>query len=94
VTASGPLSGTVALYNFGNLIAIGLPVTNGQTQMNQGYVNTPGVFQLTAAYSGDVNNLASTSTPLIQVITGTMPAIIEANTGGDYHTFQAAVGVQ
>jgi hypothetical protein len=57
-------------------------------------INNPGVYQITATYSGDAANLTSTSAPLIQVLTGTFPIVIQGTTGGDAHHLQASLGVQ
>jgi len=94
VTSAKPLTGTITFYNFGTALAGAFPVANGQAQTGQGYLNNPGVYQVTATYSGDAANLASTSAPLIQVLTGTFPVTIQGNTGGDVHYLQATVGVQ
>jgi hypothetical protein len=94
VTASKPLTGTISFCNFGLPIAIALTPVNSQAQMGQANIDNPGVYQITASYSGDSNNLASTSAPLIQVITGTMPISIQGNTSTDVHTLQATLGVQ
>jgi subtilase family serine protease len=93
VTSAKPLTGTITFYNFGTAIS-GAPIANGQAQTGQGYLNNPGVYQLTATYSGDAANMTSTSTPLIQVLTGTFPVTIQGATGGDVHSLQATVGVQ
>jgi hypothetical protein len=94
VTSAKPLTGTVTFYNFGTAFAGAFPIANGQAQTGQGYLNNPGVYQVTATYSGDAANLASTSAPLIQVLTGTFPVTIQGHTGGDVHYLQATVGVQ
>ena len=94
VTSSKPLTGTINFYNFGTPIVSGIPPTNGQAQTGSGYINNLGLYQITATYSGDANNLASTSAPLTQVLTGTMPVTIQASTGGDVHYLQATLGLQ
>ena len=94
-SSSKPLTGTVTFYNFATPIVGGIPLSNGQAQTGgPGYINNPGLYQITATYSGDPNNLSSTSAALAQVITGTMPATIQANTGGDVHFLQITLGVQ
>jgi hypothetical protein len=95
ITSSRPVTGTVDFFNFGSPIAQGIPVVNNQAQMNQGnqLINT-GLYQITAKYNGDTNNMASTSAPLTQVITGTFPIYIMATTGTDIHQIQATVGIQ
>jgi hypothetical protein len=95
VTSTRPLTGTVTFYNFGNQIEGGIPPTNGQAQTGgPGYINNPGLYQVTATYSGDANNLSSKSSALTQVITGTVPGTLVGQTGGDIHTLQVNFGVQ
>ena len=93
VTSTKALTGTITFYNFGNAVSGG-PIVNGQSQTGQGYINNPGIYQITATYSGDAQNLASSSAPLIQVLTGTFPVTIQGATGGDLHFVQGSVGVQ
>jgi hypothetical protein len=94
VTASKPLTGTINFYNFGSPIVSGIPPSNNQAQTGSGYLNNPGLYQVTASYSGDSENQASTSSPLTQVITGTMPITIQGTTGADSHLIQGTVGLQ
>ncbi len=92
--SSQPLTGTITFFNFGTAIAGGA-ILNGQAQTGQGYINNPGLYSIKASYSGDANNLASTTaTPLTQVITGAFPANLQANTGADIHVLQVMLGVQ
>ena len=94
VTSNKPLTGNVTFYNFGRPIA-GFPISNGQAQVGgPGYINNPGLYQITATYGGDVNNQSSTSSALTQVITGAMPGTLQARTGGDIHSLQVNFGVQ
>jgi hypothetical protein len=93
-TSGKPLTGTVNFYNFGAPVNGGIPPTNGQASTGSGWLNNPGLYQITAQYTGDANNLASTSAPLTQVITGTMPVTIQGSTGGDFHFLQATLGLQ
>jgi len=93
-TSGKPLTGTINFSNYGNPLEGGIPLTNDQAQTGSGYINNPGVYQVTATYSGDPNNLSSTSAPLTQVVTGAIPATIQANTGSDAHAIQAMLGVQ
>ena len=94
ITASKALSGTVTFYDFGTAVSGG-PVVNGQAQIGAGYINNIGIHQITATYSGDPNNLTSTtSAALTQVLTGTISFPIRGSTGGDVHYIQATVGVQ
>jgi hypothetical protein len=90
-----PITGTVTFFNFGKSINEA-GISNGQSGTGgPGYINNPGLYQITASYSGDANNLPSTtSTPLTQVITGTMPGTLQANTGADVHSVQVIFGLQ
>jgi hypothetical protein len=93
VIGGKPLTDTVTFYNFGTAVS-GAPIANGQAQTGHGYINNPGIYQITASYSGDSQNQASSSAPLIQVLTGTFPVTIQGATGGDLHFVQRSVGVQ
>jgi hypothetical protein len=94
VTSTRSLTGTINFYNFGSPVEGGIPLSNGQAQTGQGYLNNPGLYQITATYSGDANNLPSTSSALRQIITGTMPGTLVGRTGGLVHTLQLNFGVQ
>src|SRR5208282_3384180 len=94
VNSSKPVTGTVSFSNLGFVFAGNVPITNGQATTGAASLTSPGVYQVTATYNGDANNLSSTSDPLIQVITGTIPATIQANTSVNIHTLPVTVGVQ
>jgi Bacterial Ig-like domain (group 3) len=92
--SSQPITGIVTFYNFGKIINE-TGVSNGQAQTGQGYINNVGLYQITATYSGDANNQASTTTtPLTQVLTGTVGAYVQGNTGTDSHSMQVIFGLQ
>lgn len=92
VTGHNP-TGNVTFYNFGTPIGSGYAPSGAQFVL-QGNLSV-GVYQLTASYSGDSNNLASTTTtPLIQVITGTIPVQLFGSTGADSHILPATIGLQ
>jgi hypothetical protein len=93
-TSGKPLTGTVNFYNFGAPVNGGIPPSNGQASTGSGWLNNLGLYQITAQYTGDASNLASTSAPLTQVITGTMPVTIQGSTGGDVHLLQVTLGLQ
>ena len=94
-TGSSPLTGTVTLNVPGGVLAGGLPVTNGQAQLQaQGYFTSPGVFSVTATYSGDTKNAGSVSSAVVQVITGTIPITVVGNTGNDMHALNGTIGLQ
>lgn len=92
---SSPVTGTVDFHTPNGILAGGVPVVNGQAQLQaQGYFTSPGVFQITAYYNGDTNNLPSQSSVLVQAITGTVQFTVTGNTGTDTHSLQGTFGIQ
>ncbi|MGC1482221.1 MAG: Ig-like domain-containing protein, partial [Candidatus Acidiferrum sp.] len=95
ITAQHPLTGMVSLYDYGTQF-LGTFSLNG----TQAIIGEPGNFyglgvhQITAQYTGDPLNLASTSSALPQVITGTTSVTILGNTGSDFHSLQATLTLQ
>lgn len=96
VTGGQNVSGTITFYDYGVAVAAPFPLTSGQPSIQIGtdYLWFIGVHQLTAKYNGDAHNLASTSVPLIQTITGTVPVSIQGATGSDVHSIQVTIGLQ
>ena len=96
VTGGQNLSGTVTFYDYGSLLAGGFPVTstNPQVQIGTDYLSFIGVHQITAKYSGDLNNLGSTSPLVSQVITGTSSLIVQGSTGHDAHSIQVTISLE
>ena len=94
-SASGDvIMGSVTFYNFGTPIGSGYSIVNGQFTF-QGNTGELGIFQVTASYSGDRNHLPSTtSSPLIQMVTGSVPVTITGNTGINSHSLAATIGLQ
>jgi hypothetical protein len=94
-SASGKvITGNVTFFNFGASFGSGYSIVNGQYTF-QGNVGELGIFQVTASYSGDSNNLPSTtSSPLIQMVTGSVPVTITGSTGIDSHSLPATIGLQ
>jgi subtilase family serine protease len=94
ITSTKPTTGTVTFYNYGKTVEIA-QVFNGQAQTGTGYINDVGLYQITASYSGDGQNLPSqTSSTLTQVVTGSWNGTFQANTGGDVHSLQVLFGLQ
>jgi hypothetical protein len=88
------ITGSVTFYNFGASFGSGYSIVNGQYTF-QGNVGEVGIYQVTASYSGDSNHLPSTtSSPLIQMVTGSVPVTITGNTGVDFHSLPATIGLQ
>ena len=90
-----PVTGTVDFHTPNGILAGGVPVVNGQAQLQaQGYFTSPGLFQITAYYNGDSNNLPSQSSVLVQAITGTIQFTVAGKTGTDTHSLQGTFGIQ
>jgi subtilase family serine protease len=95
ITAQHPLSGMVSLYDYGNQFLGTFPINGSQAVVGElGNFYGIGIHQITAKYSGDAQNLPSTSNVLTQVITGTIQAEVQGKTGGDIHYLQVTLGVQ
>jgi hypothetical protein len=95
VTGGKSLSGTITFYD-GGVVLGSFPVTSAQpsAQIGSSYLLELGVHQITAKYSGDANNLPSSSSSLTQIITGSFPVTLQGNTGSDFRFIQVNVGVQ
>jgi hypothetical protein len=96
VTGGQNLAGNVTFYDYGSPLAGGFPVTsvNNQVQIGTDYLSLIGVHQITAKYSGDPNNLASSSPSVNQAITGTTSLIVDGATGSDAHSIQVTISLQ
>jgi hypothetical protein len=96
VTGGQNLTGSVSFYDYGNPLASGFSVTsaNPQVQIGTDYLSFIGDHQITAKYSGDPNNLASTSPPVSQVITGTSSLYVQGATGSDTHAIPVTISLQ
>ena len=94
--SGGPaISGTLTFYDYGIAITNSLPVSTSQPQVEIGTSNLIlGVHQLTVKYSGDANNLPSTSPSISQTITGSFPISIQGQTGVVYHAVDVTIGLQ
>jgi len=92
-TANKPLTGSIVFYVNGNEVG-SFGNSNGKTQIGWGYLTAIGMHQITASYTGDSNNMASNSTPLSQIITGTTTVAFVGATGGDTHFVPVTIGVQ
>jgi hypothetical protein len=95
VSGSANFSGTVTFYDYGVVAAGPYPVDALQPQVQIGTNNLGvGLHQLSAKFSGDANNLPSSSTTINQTITGTMVTSITGATGADTHSIQVTIGLQ
>jgi Pro-kumamolisin, activation domain/Bacterial Ig-like domain (group 3) len=92
VTDTNSPTGSVTFNANGSTIGQ-IPLTNGQAEISYAFPGV-GVYQVTASYSGDSKNQPSNSSPLEEVVTGTMPFTVVAGTGSDIHILQGTVGLQ
>jgi len=92
VSSTNPVTGTVQLsvnsaqYGPYTLVSGSVPV-----QLNFG---TLGATMITATYSGDANNLASTSSAFTEVATGTTSITVQAQTGSNMHPIPVSITIQ
>ena len=86
VTGTVQLSVNGAQYGPYTLVGGAAPV-----QLNFG---TLGATMITATYSGDANNLASTSTAFTEVATGTTSITVQAQTGSNMHPIPVSITIQ
>jgi hypothetical protein len=86
VTGTVQLSVNGAQYGPYTLVSGAVPV-----QLNFG---TLGATMITATYSGDANNLASTSGTFTEVTTGSTNIMVQAQTGLNMHTIPVSITIQ
>jgi subtilase family serine protease len=72
-TTSATTTGTVQFYSNGTALGSPVNIANGAASTPATVFNTPGTYTITATYSGDSNNAASTSTALSFVVTAATP---------------------
>lgn len=93
VTSTRAVTGTVMFFTGGGDFSGVVTLTNGQAQITN-FTFLPGVYQITAQYSGDGNNQGSTSPPVTQVFTGPIFLQLNAQTGGLTHSIPVNVTIQ
>lgn len=83
VTSRNPLTGSVTFYQNGTAFTSGVPVVGGQASLNMPNFGLPMIVNFTASYSGDAQNRASqTATGVTEVYQGSLPVLIQGQTGG------------
>jgi hypothetical protein len=83
VTSRNPLTGTVTFYQNGTAFTSGVPVVAGQVSLNMPNFGLPMIVNFTASYGGDAQNSASqTATGVTEVYQGSLPVLIQGQTGG------------
>jgi hypothetical protein len=93
VNSATPATGTVTLFDAGNLLAtVNVVIGTGSVALGS---LTVGTHVITANYSGDSNNLpSSTIGGINQVIAGTTEINLQAVTGTLTHTLLVSVAIQ
>jgi hypothetical protein len=95
VTSTKPITGTVTFFQNGAQIAPPVPVANGVATLVPQTFDEIGVFTFTASYSGDTNNGPSqTVTGVAEAFTGTVPVLVQAQTGTLVHTISVNINLQ
>ncbi len=92
VTSTNTITGTVTFSDSGFNFAV-VPVVDGTAQAQLTDL-LPGTTAIQAVYSGDANNLGSTSAPFNQVITGSTSVSLNAQTGGTVHSSNLTITLQ
>jgi hypothetical protein len=92
VAGQGNPAGTVNFLLNGSYYGA-VTLVGGMATLNT-TVGLPGVYSLTAQYSGDTQNLSSTSAGVSQVVTGAEVLQITGQTGTLSHTVNVTVTLQ
>jgi hypothetical protein len=92
VTSSGNPTGTVTFFANGGQINGPIALVNGSVQTQMSF--PVGTTAITAQYSGDANNLPSTSAAFNQVITGSTFFTVNAQTGSNLHQINVTATIQ
>jgi hypothetical protein len=93
VTSSNAMTGTATFFFENNPFTTPITLINGQAQFS-GATFLPGMYQITAKYSGDAGHQPSTSPSLTQVLTGTIFQQLIAQTGGLTRSIPANITIQ
>ena len=95
VSSTKTLIGTVTFFQNGIPIGSPVNVANGEATLVPQTFSEIGAFTYTASYSGDANNQSSqTSSGVVEVFTGTVPVIVQAQTGTLIHTMSVNISLQ
>ena len=92
VTGQGSPTGTVSFFLNGTSYGMST-LTAGTATLNTS-VASPGIFTLTASYSGDANNTSSTSPGVSQAVTGSTTMQVNGQTSTLFHSANVTVTLQ
>jgi subtilase family serine protease len=94
VSADDPLTGTITFYDGTTALGSPVTVTSGQATLSISTL-TVGTHPLTAVYSGDTNNLKSTSSDVLQqTITGQFMLTVNTTSGTLSHSITVPATLQ
>ena len=94
VSAADPLTGTITFYDGTTVLGSPVTVVNGQATLSINTL-TVGTHPLTAIYSGDANNLKSTSSDVLQqTITGQFMLTVNTTSGTLSHSITVPATLQ
>jgi hypothetical protein len=94
VTGTGNPTGSVSFYLSGGYYGTAQLVSGSASLTLSPVIIPPGIYSLTAQYSGDANNLASNSAGISQAVTGTTIMQVNAQTGTLFHSANVTVTLQ
>jgi hypothetical protein len=92
VTGQGSPTGQIGFYANGGWIGTA-SLAGGTASLNTTFP-FPGIFSVTAQYSGDSNNLNSTSPGVSESVTGSTVMQLSGQTGSLVHSVNVTVTVQ
>jgi hypothetical protein len=92
VSGNGAPTGNVTFYASGNYLGTSGLVGNTATLTTTAY--NPGIFGVTAQYSGDNLNNPSTSGAVNEIVTGSTTAYVQGQTSTVFHIANVTITIQ
>ena len=92
VSGNGAATGNVTFYASGNYLGTSNLVGNTATLTTTAY--NPGIFNMTAQYSGDTLNNPSNSAAVNESVTGSTTAFVQGQTSTTTHIANVTITIQ